>query len=298
MSARPRTADVKTTKSAPKDGDGKSRLNVVLSIGLSNLSLNSDPASKTSLPCVGSAVVKAPVLSHMRAASGLQSHKTTLSMKMKMPRSMPSVGARGQKDDLNWPIVPMGQEEAMVTQYENEINRLLDELTNINGSRDQMYALASYVLGIGQVGAMAGPGTPVRHAYVWLLFFFGTTLYSATVQGFTDTKPKGGFKKAWPGNAKKMTPNSVTYLQSVMAQTAQISKPERDYWIGYYTWVNRYIVNFFVTASGVDIERNPELSVDPSFTQYLIDVPYPDLEALDAARLLSNRMTPDRSPEV
>jgi hypothetical protein len=297
MSARPRTTDAKTAKSASKEAGGKSRLDAVLSIGLANMSLGSDSASKTSLSRAGTAVVNAPVLSHMRAASGLQNHKATLSMKMKMPRSMPSVGVRGGSD-LNWPMVPPGQEDVMVTQYENEINRLLGDLPNINGTRDQMYKLASYVLGIGQNGAMAGPGTIVRHAYVWLLFFFGTTLYSATVQGFTDTKPNGGFKKAWPGNAKKMTPNSITYLQSIVAQTDQTTRAVRDYWVGYYTWVNSYIVNFFVTESGIDIERNPELSVDPSFTQYLIDVPYPDLDALDAARLLSNRLTPDRSPEA
>lgn len=280
MSARPRTADAKTAHKATTGGDGKSRLDTVLSVGFTRMSLCMDSASKKSVPSPESAVVKAVVLPHMRVASELQNIRTILSTNMKIPRIVPDVGGWGAGGmDLNWPTFTANEAEVLIQTYISEILYHLAQLPLENKakvpnkSRAQIHVLTAEIIHAGANGQIAGEGTPVRYAYVWLLYFFKSTLRSAVAQGLYDK----GFTNAWPVNAKKT--DSLKQLMHII-DNSNILPETKEYWVKYYSWVNKHVVNFF----NKDFEDDPGNSgVDAKLTHYLHLLANPSPEVKKAA---------------
>lgn len=247
--------------------NGRSRLDHVLSVGMSNLSINKP------------AVVpeKATKFSFANA------HKAVLRK------------TKGADIGVLWACFSVGQEEEMVQKQMNEINYLLGILPNINGQRNKIHSLSNDIILLGNPDNLASSSSVNRTYYVYLLQVLASALRSTSHQDSKDSK----FAKDWPTVIKGSVDKATTTLARGVLDDPTISPTVKNEVLQYFNHVNRHIFNYFTEG---DIMAGAA-STSPLLTAYMKKHAEPSEDVRESSAILrdlqqsSAPLPPTPSPE-
>lgn len=264
MSARRSAAKVSAPPKAPEVAKkGGSRLEHVLSVGMSNVSINKAVSSPPTAEKPSFAMAhKAPIVN-----VGISMLRKTLGV---VPRA--DIGVK-------WDSWAPGQEDEKVHEWFLKIAYVQSIYPN-NGTLDQVYRLASMIERMGNPNEIAGPGTTNRGYYVYLLQVFQSALFSAQVQGVDDS----GFEKSWVSIIKKVDNDTLNLASSVLGDPS-IPHDVKANIFAYFDFVNKSIYNFFTHGN---IMENPSLAdkTSPKLTAYLMSLVNPPDDVRGVSNIL------------
>lgn len=269
MSAR---RSVLKASAPPKNGG--SRLEHVLSVGMSNVSINQAASVPATAEKLSFAMAhKAPI-----ANVGISMLRKTLSV---VPRADIGINWEQWKDD---------EVEVKVAKWITKIRDATLIYPNVDGTRFQAYRLVALVLRMGNSGEIASSESVNRGYYIYLLQVLEETLRAAKTQESTDN----GFRKIWEDIITKVDPVTASLAESAITDQT-ISREHSQNIFAYFNFVNRRIYNFFTVG---DIMGNPSLAekTSPKLTKYLMHRANPDDDVREAGRILRTMRTAE-SPE-
>jgi hypothetical protein len=253
--------------------NGGSRLDQVLSVGMSNLSINKptvvpEKATKFSFANAHKAPILSVSMAVLRKTTGV------------VPKS--DIG-------VNWATWSPGQEDATVRAWSVKIAQALSIYPD-NGKRGQIHALANAVIALGNPGGIAGPGSVNRGYYVYLLQVLEQALRSAQVQGHND----GQFAKDWAVIIKKVDQDTANLLFNALGDPT-ISNDVKSNIFAYFDYVNQNIYNYF-TQGNIMADSTLAAKTSPRLTAYISSLVNPEVRELgDILRGMSsgrNRESP------
>lgn len=253
---------------------GGSRLEHVLSVGLSNMSIK----KAASMPVTGknppfATAEKTPIVN------------VGISMLHKTLNAVPKADI-----GVNWASWSSGEEETMVAAWSAKIVQILSVYPN-NGYRSKVYQLNTIIDDMGNQNGVAGPGSVNRGYYIYILQLFYSTLSSAQAQGANNM----GFVKLWNGNVRVVDKATAELASKALLNAT----PEQDYrqLFTYFDFVNKSVFNFDTQG---DIMANVDLAskTSPKLTKFLRDLVNPPKEVLDLSDILRGMSSDSRGEYV
>ena len=257
-----------TRRSAPKASEvateGGSRLEHVLSVGMSNMSINKAAA----VPITG----KRPSFAMAHKASIVT---VGISMPCKTLDVVPKVDI-----GIKWDSWDPSKEDAKVEEWSSKISLLQSIYPNNNGSRANVYQLAAVIESLGNQQGLAHPGSVNRGYYIYLLQVFAQALRSAQVQGSDDRR----FARDWPAIIKRVDHDTANLALNALGDPS-ISNDVKKKIFEYFQFVNKSVYNFFTQG---DIMTNPHLAnnTSPKLTAYLMFLVNPPEDVRNVSDIL------------
>jgi hypothetical protein len=264
MSARRSAPKASAPPKAPAVAKkGGLRLEHVLSVGMSNMSINKAvSAPPTSKKPSFAMAHKAPIVN-----VGISMLRKTLGV---VPRA--DIG-------VNWDNWAPGQEDAKVQEWFARIAQVQSIYPN-NGMRNQVYQLVAMIESMGNPNGIAGPGSVNRGYYIYLLQVLEQALRSAQVQGSDDRR----FARDWAVIIKKVDQDTANLAFNALLDP-YIPNDVKANIFAYFDFVNKSIYNFFTQGN---LMANPSLAdkTSPKLTAYLMSLVNPPEDVRDLSDIL------------
>ena len=228
-----------------------SRLAHVLSVGMSNLSINEPTVTPE----------------HSTKFSFANAHKArVLSVSTAMPHKKTGVVPQSDidVDRVTWVNWDEEKGEEAVKKWTKKINVFLtSSYHNLMGKRDKIHDLAHTVLALGSDDGVAALGSVNRDSYVYLLQVLEAALRKGQVLGQNDAK----FEETWVSIINEVD-KKTTERASAALSDPEISNDARDEIFAYFDAVNQNVYNYFTDG---DIVTTPSLAenISPMLTAYL-----------------------------
>jgi len=246
------TRRVTPKASTPLATNGGSRLEHVLSVGMSNLSINKPTVTPE----------KAAELSFANAHKApIMSLSTVVLCKTRSVVPTANIGVK-------WETWPPGGEEEKVQKWLAKIEDALSILPNVGGNRNNIHSLVDSVKKMRDLGGVASPISANKFVlgyYVYLLQVVESALRSAQAQGSTDPS----FERNWPGIVRAVDKKAAKLAKDAL-NDPDITDAVRHEIFAYFNYCNELIYNYFTEGN---IMNNPELArnTSPELTQYLYE---------------------------
>jgi hypothetical protein len=217
---------------------GGSRLDHVLSVGMSNAKLGNNISFALAH--------KAPIVN-----VGISILRKTLKV---VPAA--NIG-------INWQTWDAGEEDDKVQQWVTKVEKALAIYPN-NGLRTKVYELAELIRELGSPTGLARSGSVNRGYYIYLLQVFERAVTSAQTQGADGA----AFEKIWVAIVQKVEKQTALFAKGVLSDMG-ISNDVKSNIFAYFNAVNQ-LYNFFTLGDIMAGRTSPTLT---AYLQSLLNPP-------------------------
>lgn len=208
-----------------------------------------------------------------------------------LPKTQDIEGKRGRDgkelQGMNWPSAKTlsGQEVENKNYYLAQLLTNMEQFAPVSESTTKIRDMYTRLRDMGEPGQPAGntANADLMLVYTDAIYFFNQQILQASGSGITDKR----FEKDWPMKVKKIEMSVVQYLQ-VMADARPSTDTTRIEILTYYEHLNKFIFNYYVTTSGVDIYTDFSNSITEALTTTIRTLQgFVDDDMMEAVRTLT-----------